>query len=413
MKKYFNFILFSLLTISCADNVTVTIVKEPSTVVGRVYPIDAEATVGLYQGVVILTNEGQTDPDGTFRIDSVKAGNYLLKASALGFGTYVIKDVEVGEGEARDIGEIILSTLPWPFFKLNIDLEDTTLSVDGWISFDSREELDEETLQKAASVTPSPSNLQIGYQYYPQYNNDPPLVYFSANWDYRTKYTVILDTSLKTLLGVPIEFPLVQRFTTEPFRVTYINVPAFDSPGSNVRFDLNSNVDQSEIDNNVRSNPDVLYRIWGSSGNRRSTWYIDPFSRWPTGDTYITLDGDLMEQGGHTIGKDTTFKVTMDFNEVEFSNPFNGDTTVSYTSDIYVEFSASINASDVTLYNYVSISPQIQFTLHETYYDYGLLFDLNSSLVRGTTYTVKIDSLLPDKWGNPLKNSYEFWFKVQ
>ena len=73
-------LLFTLFLGSCEDNgenIEIFIQKQPSAIAGRVYPFDAEATVGLYQGIVMLIAETNTNPDGTFIIENVPPGVYL------------------------------------------------------------------------------------------------------------------------------------------------------------------------------------------------------------------------------------------------------------------------------------------------------------------------------------------------
>ena len=114
MKRLFYSIVFLLLLVACEKDAIVQLEKEPGSVAGRVYPVGADATAGLYLSVVSLVTEVQPNSDGTFHLENVQPGNYWLRISATGYGSIELKDVQVVDGEVTDVGELLLSTLPWP-----------------------------------------------------------------------------------------------------------------------------------------------------------------------------------------------------------------------------------------------------------------------------------------------------------
>lgn len=215
-----------LLSFSCSDDINVTIVRELGSVAGRVYPINSGATVGLYQGIVHKIRESKTSSDGSFRIDSVQSGDYLLRISAPDFGSYEIEGISVGEGEARDVGEIVLSLLPWPFYDSNVEPNEQNVSIRQNIVFYSTKILDEDSAESAITVTPIPLDLSINYRSYTFYGN-PEISVFGI-WDYLTKYEIILGSGIKTELGREIEFPWSHVIKFEQFKVTDTSFPRSD-----------------------------------------------------------------------------------------------------------------------------------------------------------------------------------------
>jgi hypothetical protein len=410
MKRFLIiFVLFIIFLGACeenGDNIEIFLQKQPGSVAGRVYPFNAEATVGLYQGVVRLIAETQTDPDGTFLIKDVQPGVYLLRVSASGYGSFEREEILVSDGESMDVGVIILSTLPWPINSTEPEDGAQDISIDQTVYIYCSKQLESESILSAFSINPMVSDLIIE-DFYITY--DYPyrhLIRIAGKWIYGTQYDISLGTSLTTILGERLEFPLLLKYTFEPFCLREVQLPVSDDYSGYINLRFNGELDISNFFANFIITPPEIGNINLGYSNRV---YIDAPGCWHPGITSITLKAGLSENGGSILGTDTTFTFIIDSLAVRETYPFNGMINVDVNSNVQIYFSYRID--ETTAVNAVTIDPEISFNIWRGY-DY---IELNpySSFGSDTTYTVTIDTSLHDYWGNPLSNPYSFSFTTE
>src|SRR4051812_23985069 len=98
------FVLGSVLGFSQAVTSSILgIVVDPS---GSVIPA---AEVKLTNNGTAAVNTTLTDTSGFFRVPNILAGSYTVSVQAKGFKVLAINSVDIGTGEAHDLGKIILT----------------------------------------------------------------------------------------------------------------------------------------------------------------------------------------------------------------------------------------------------------------------------------------------------------------
>lgn len=400
-RSYYLFFLL-LLFFSCSDDLTVG--STPGSVSGRIYPREGGATIGVYQSVINLIEESKSNTDGTFLIEDVPPGNYLLKISAPGYGRFEMDNVNVISGSVRDIGDIMLSKLPWPIVSSDIDRLEGVIRVGGSISFRVSQELDEDLSTSGVSINPEVPGFNVSFS--------RTTFRISGDWIFSTDYSVNLDTTIRTIFGYPLEFRWTQPFTIEPFSISAFGIPSKWTPTSSLNFILNGEVSAQTVSDNIVITPNITFDPEIREDRRiRFRVFIKPRVRWPTGFTNITIKKGLTESGGSTLESDTTVAIFMNLMSVIHTIPSDGETSASDSLGIDIRFSAPLNIE--TAQNAVTINPTVSFSTDFGIADEFIFINPDFGLESATTYTVTIDTSLKDIWGNPMDMPYQFSFTTK
>ena len=408
MKQLVTALLLISIFIGCEDQISIVLEEQPGSVSGRIYPIDSNAKVGLYQGVIKLIVESTIESDGSFLIEEVPTGDYLLRVSASGFGSQEIKNINVEDGFGVDIGELLLTTLPWPIESVFFEdgTKDIAVRYDFPIYF--RLPLDGESAEEAVTVTPVPPDLKISYS---EGSSSESELSVRADWDYSTKYTIELSTLLKTKLGRQLEFPFTTSFTTEPFWLFNFHTQSSGNFNSFITIAFNGNITESNLYENIVFTPGSFSSITLENNTHRISYAnISPDVVWPTGNTLITIKGGLAEEGGVTLGSDTTIILEMNKLSITETFPINRQISISISDDIHIIFNTLINESSAQ--TAFSITPEVPFSVTLNSGNQVVL-NLLSLLQDATTYTVTVNSTLTDFWGVPFEGPYDFSFTTK
>ena len=217
----FVILLIGLLAWSCQDEITVHIEKEPGAIVGNILPVGINAVAELYQGKLVA--ETEVDDEGYFIFAEMEPGGYRLICKAPGYSEYE-RRITISDGMIYDIGEFILSNMPYPLFAVSprdgaVSVANSNHNMVVRLSF--RESMDFTSIKSAVSVYPNVVDFEISDRY-------SEGRYFECRGIYlfNMQYTINIDTSAFTITGERIDSEFHFSFSTEEFMVgfTFIHI---------------------------------------------------------------------------------------------------------------------------------------------------------------------------------------------
>ncbi|UCH64172.1 MAG: Ig-like domain-containing protein [Fidelibacterota bacterium] len=410
MKHLYTPLVIFMLISACQDKITVYLEKEPGAVTGIVHPINIQATVGLYQDTLIA--ETTSTSDGSFRLEDIPAGTYYLRISAEGYGTVVREGIAVKEGQTTFVGDLLLSRFPWPVRSVTPGNGASIDNVDLTIMIRFYEDIVDASFLDAFSIIPEVANLEIEISYYSAGDN----VKISGDFVRGANYTISLDTLLATHFEQRLEFPLSSSFSIVPFRILTVNLPGSNTQSLEIIF--NALVKHDSLLAHLSIVPETPVSFDSYYGRRyrsieTNRINLRPDLAWRAGTTTsITIDGNLAEERGATLGADTTLFFKMDSLTVEITKPYNGQHFVSPDAQIVITFNTYLDES--TIAGAISISPSqaLEFSTDQRY-SYSSLTVYPDTLISTTTYTVMVDTAITDFWGGRMSAPYSFSFATQ
>ena len=410
MKRLYTQLVIFLLISTCQESITVYLEKEPGAVTGIVHPINIQATVGLYQDVLIA--ETTSTSDGTFRLEDIPAGTYYLRISAEGYGTVVRKGIAVKEGQTTFVGDLLLSRYPWPVRSIDPGNGATVDVVDFPVVIRFYEDIVDGTFLEAFSISPEVANLEIEISYY----SGGDYVKISGDFVRGATYTISLDTVLATHFEQRLEFPLTSSFSILPFKIIETNLPETNRDRLDIIF--NAPIPSDSLLAYLSLIPETAVKFSSYRTSRYPYHEVTmirlyPELAWRAGTTTsITIDGNLADERGATLGADTTFSFEMDSLAVGNTEPYHGQHFVSPDAQIVITFNTYLDES--TIAGAISISPSqvLDFSTDQRY-SYSSLTVCPDTLMSATTYTVLVDTTIRDFWGGKMSAPYDFSFTTQ
>ncbi len=410
MRK-FAFLLFCLiLFVSCEEDINVYLKKQPGWLSGKVLPALADVSVELYQGELI--QQTTTNASGIFTFRDVKPGIYRIIIKAESYGTTELTGIGVEDGEGQDLGDIELSRLPAPISSMSPRDGQEEVSCDPHnrtrIRFYFYKEMDFQSVENAFSITPEPENgFEFAYAYKTTTNINCYSM-FTFDGKFSTNYIVKLDTTARTIDGVPLEFPLISHFRTEDFEVVDLHESERRYGKYPVYVRFNSSVNRNDIFNYLTIIPECEVNI---SSYSNTNHVIQPVLSWhPDTSMMITLSQGLPEIGGATLQKDYQLRFNTEPLAVIYHDPYDYQHFVRQTSTVFIKFNYLIDESSVT--EALSIDPLTELILRTDDGDgsSSIYFTAVNGLQKATKYTVTVDMSLKHIYGSYLKEPYSFSF---
>ena len=403
------FLLASLLMLySCEKNITVTLEKEPGSIVGIVLPANVQATVELYYGQLIETTT--TDENGYFMFQDVSPGTYTLRVRADNYGTQEREGIHVLEGEGYDVGTIELSPLPYPVSYISPFNGQKNVSMHlgyGTIVVYFNKEMDSESLKNALQIEPAVNDLEIEIR-----SRGYTALTANGTFKFNTTYIVSVDTTAKTNTGERLEFPLTSTFTTENFRITSVSFNYDAYYTSSVNFSFNGIIDEDEFLNKLTISPPVFIYTSTYQSYDYNRISLSPIVSWIPDTIHFFIDGTLQEIGGAYLENDTSFTITMPDLQVIETSPYDNQHFVSINSSISIRMNYVIDEG--TIPSSMSITPSVGFGIGTAVHSNKSYITLYpDSLIGNTEYKVDISTALKDYYGGNLKEPYSFSFVTE
>lgn len=414
MKRIYWVVMVFLLAISCQDEITVTIEKEPGSITGRILPTGIQAQVKLYQGK--LKSETATDAQGYFLFEDISPGTYHLQAGASGFGTSDMYKVKVDDGEGADAGIIELNRFPFPLHNVSPydGAENVSLNYSSQIIYlEFKRQMDPNSVENAFSISPAVENMQVNPGTPRLGSKSFHRFYVEGDFKLGQHYTFTIDTTAHTIDAEPLEFTFISSFTTEPFQIiefaVYGRGTAQQISGDfPVYFRFNSAVDPLHFMANLTLEPAI--EMVTSQMFVSDRILLEPALSWMPDTTFtFHVSSNLQEIGGVSLEHDSTFTMKVAPLAVIRTNPYHNQHFVSTSQSILIQMNNLVDEG--TLSQAVAISPPVNFNI-ETFVNNGRseFFLYPDSLEQETAYTVTIDTSLQDYYGGHLEEAYSFEF---
>jgi len=289
--------------LSCHQDISVNMSKEPGIITGKVLPLGIEAVVELYQGGFI--DRVTADANGYFAFEGLNPGYYRIIVKADNYGT-VERSAWVYDGEGSDIGTIELSTFPYPLTSVIPNDGATYVSVKSQIILNFSKNMDFESLKNAFDISPDVENLHF---------SSSNLKSFIIVGDFKlsTQYTLNINSSAHTLSGENMEFSYSSTFKTEPFKIEDFRYSTSHNKGFfPVQFYFNSKVDCNEFLNYLTIEPqtDIYTDVY--SDINATNIYIYPSYCWMSDTTIVFhISRELTDVDGASLEGENSFAVIM------------------------------------------------------------------------------------------------------
>lgn len=407
LKYVFTLALFILL-ISC-NNDSVTLVKEPGVLTGTVLPVGINASVHLIQGNEDLSSS--VDVSGLFRIENVVPGVYTFIAKAKNYGSFKKENIKIESGEGYEIGTIELDTIPYPLYGIS-DIQQgkgrTNIS-DTYFTISFKKLMNLSSIRNSVVINPDITNLEI--ETYSEINSTRSYYYFRGDFEKGTTYTIVLDTLIETYWGEKLEFPFTKmiEYSESPFFITGIDID--DIKGSNPHFYIlfNSAI-QIGFEKFISINPHIELRM-STSGSRL---YLQPVNSWrPDTEYSLTINKDLTDYDGNSLGKDSTISFTTEPFKVDQTYPLNNQIVLNDISVISIRFNYMFDPESLN-FDSIVITPEINYTIsYVSSFIRPEVFINSEEFQDSTEYSVEINPNLKDYWGGNLSEPYTFTFRTK
>jgi len=242
----------------------------------------------------------------------------------------------------------------------------------------------------------------------------PNYIYFSptASLAFSTTYQITIDQGMKDKYGNTLPQQFTSSFFTPPFKV--ISTSPQDGStdvslysGTSINIYLSGPVDYSTLNQSFSITPAIQGDFSSSNYDNRIYFYTN--SSLAPGTTYTcSLSTTLKAKNGTSLSAPYTFSFTTQQFRVNYTNPNNGSTNVSTTSNITIEFNAPVEQSSAA--SAFSISPAVQGTFSFSSGSNYISFYPSQPLKSGTTYTVTLSTAMKSISGGSLEEPYEFQF---
>lgn len=399
-------IIILLIFITCTQEQPYVPQDEPGKIVGVVKTAGKIVQIDLYQGILIRTTF--SDSSGYFVLDSVFAGIYNLEFFAEKYGRQILNEVTVNPGQVTTIPDIYLKPYPEQITTFTpVDGEqDFPLTAPIQIQFSNL--MDHQSVENNFSLVPDVNGrfaweIISGNSKLSFYPDDQ---YFPSLY-----YAMKLTTGAKTSYNDSLSFNFESHFKTEGVKITSTipeNKATFIAPQTGIYVYFNSRMDPQSVEQSFSITPLKM-------GNFK--WFdprrvcFQPGSFLASNTQYaITIDTNAKDYYGNFLQQPGIFTFKTEPLRITSSYPTNGSTSINRSSPITITFNTYVNQDSVQ--KAFSLSPPAQGWIFQWSDLTRFQYTGNTALEANTFYTVTIDTICSDLWGNFLPSSYSFIFKT-
>jgi hypothetical protein len=445
-----------LLITGCEDTIYNTYDTDPrffndafhGHIIGKVKQKNSNARIVVSQ-VNAVDSTVISASDGSFIIENLEIGNYDLKISADNFRTYLRTNIMIEGAGTTYLGEIDLSKVPdlvsshYPadLDEIVFDNRSSRLS----ISMIFTRPMDRQSVEEAFSTDP-PTD---GIFYWGQYSQAPSWRFFEndyktggfdpgatittyskiTSFTYRvtmkdsyvdTTYNVTLATSAKDTAGNALRFPLEYSFSTIQSSQSINGIQTFPYHGDvdvaliskdGIQITFPRNMEPVSTEAAITMFPDVDHIFIWPQKNQLTIYSGGPFLS--ETDYKIDISEMARDLDDVKLGNPFSFSFSTESIKVNTTSPRNGELFVDYSQPrITMWFNTYMIKSSVE--NAFSISPSVAGTFSwGSYYNTdktAITFTPSSWLTPNTKYTVTLNNMAKDLYGDLLKEPYSFSF---
>ncbi len=424
MKKLSTLAAVLFLLFGCGDKITNNYYGMGSgTITGRIDPVDPGTIISVGDG------EYQTKPDdeGYFVLSWLPVGIYHLTVRPVNYSRREIGPITMAPDKLVNIGDITLSTYPYPIYRTSPADGVEEVSYRSSIAIYADEALDLESLNAGAVITPSVEGTweeksSSGYLLSYRFN------YGNERLKIGRTYSVTIDADVQTKNGEPLGEDVSFSFQIAPLSV-YVSIPRPGATGATpilgfdpqLRFLELVHIDS--VSAAVSFSPEIegtwLIRSYPSDPNQvysnQFTFFPDEPQLSPETD-YMLIIGDqvsLTEDGQGLARPDTTFFTTEAYGVTRVSPSF-GYRISPGIPNIILFFNTVMDTATISS-AFALIGPEDQMIPGQIDWldtPRTMRFKPDDSLAYGIHYiTLDTTACLAD--GQPISKPFESYFIVQ
>jgi len=361
MRSWKCTVVVGMLLLGCGDETTINNYYSftNGAISGRVTPNDPGTMVMTADSVKVR----YTDANGFFILDSLTTGMYNIVIRPVHFSRRELREVTVAAGQVVSLGNVELSTYPYPFFQSRpANGEDSvrigssiSLLADGSVMFDD--------LARLAAITPSLAGdwaewIGSKSSRTAQYSFRP-----SEPMRAGTTYHLMIPASVRTEDGSTLGSDLSLTFTTESLRFSMSRLGegilgGVSLWGFNPSLWFNADVDADSLTKAISFTPGIE-GLWVAAGNNPGSSYfsflaLSGVPLLPQTEYRMILSDAVALADSLRLPRPDTIRFTTEPYGVMDAYPRNGMRTYSPLSSITLIFNTPMD----------SVSVRTAFSLH-------------------------------------------------
>ncbi|MBD3288474.1 hypothetical protein GF337_06680 [candidate division KSB1 bacterium] len=395
----FTAILFA---VNCEDDQPVAVVENSSSIVGIIKPEGVVALIKVFQGVLIDSTFSDTTT-GYFEIGNLSAGSYELEISAIGYGKYKKKNLEIRG--AVSLGDIMLRKIPGEIAEFIPYQGTKNVSLTAPCGFDFTTLMEHNSVEENFDISPA---IRGYFLWEGDDNKSMVRFYPTTSYNAFTTYTFSLSTGARTVDGDSLAFAVSSNFITEPVQVRSTNPEdgaTYVNPATAIYFRFNTEMDRLSVQNAFSLEPSVNgHFVWH---NNESFSYYPQSNLATNSDYYAEISTNAKDVHGTSIVDLYSIEFTVEPLAVQYTYPADGATEISRSTSIQVGFNTEVLQTSAE--NAFAMSPSVQGAF--SWSDFTrFTFTPEQNLQADTDYTVIISTMCADKYGMQLPQTYQFSF---
>jgi uncharacterized protein YfaS (alpha-2-macroglobulin family) len=239
-----------------------------------------------------------------------------------------------------------------------------------------------------------------------------------------TQYSVLVETGVVDLIGLPLDNPFQWTFTTAAPSVASFAIAGpvgIDNPNDNIedirldsyfRVDFHQPMDTKRVEDALE-----IFSLGGERVLLDFDWSTDyqvvitPTQQLELGTNYTLLMSQRARAAtGGELEEELRWNFkTVPYPDIESTYPADGENPTYFTNRFGIYFSSPINLN--TIENKISVNPVPSEELTWYYDSWGWRVDF-FGLEPSTNYTVVVGPGIEDIYGNPIMESYTFQFRT-
>lgn len=414
-------LLLAAVSLSCTEK-NILNVKIVGAIAGRVYPAVAGAVVRVEETDGATT----TDADGSFMLSGLEDGDYDVEILAEGYSRRLIHDVAVLRGQVTSVGNVALSTLPFPVFGIYPADNATGVRVDGYFYVLADERLNLSDLNANTASTPTIRGHWIEDSSYSYESIPLTLVYrfvIESLLTINTSYRLTVHADTRTAAGQPLGRDLSITFVTLPLTALFgISGDPSSAPMNDPRVfvQFNDTVHVDSLNRASRINPpiDARWKVESVYGNGiTSTRFrlVVPFGTGllPETEYWIIIEADVPLSSEETLAERAAFHfLTQGYRVTEF---FPDGGSMHRSDSLLLRFNVPMDTASVD-------SAVMVAAIGESLVPLGFRWDEDLTSVRignvngwqtGKLYEIRLRRSAKGLTGIPVSDEFVSYFSIR
>lgn len=412
-------ILIVCMLIACSEENYITQNTPDDTGIfsGKVVALSGAITVSAWLAVEVATTVA--DSAGYFAIRDLLPGVYEIRIESSTGQTMRLYNKVVNAGIVTNLGDLHLSNLVWPIFKVTPSHGSTVSSQYNNISVASSKKINLASLQTAATISPPINGTWNAW-----ITQDSSFLYsYVKDSDYLLgqAYTVSISTELAFDDGNKLSHEIVTVFSMEPFDIRYQSWNAYnyqnlktDFQGTLTSIYFNGTVDVASADLAVSISPAVNFSTLLTSDLKSLRIILEGGLSSGT-DYKIKIGTELLNLKGDPIQSEKTYSFATSPFAISFTSLIGNSESVdplTKSNLVHIKFTQNVIQSSID--SHLTVAPQagIDISLN-SYKDAIIISRHDGNLSPGQTYQVTLSSGVRAEDGAILDTALSLDFTIE